>query len=98
MSDSPLKLPNSDDLSFLSKIPVRPGDEKLLHTGFGKMFSHMMKKGGVDISENDLIRVVKQSLNNYCQDCLRQMRKDDKKAKEALAKLKRVAEGGSPDE
>ena len=90
------KPPISADNLPLDSIKVKPGDEKLLNTGFGKMFTSMAGAGDQD--QETLIKEVKVFMNQYCQSILRDMKHQDERMKEALRKLKNVAEGKDPDE
>lgn len=79
----------------LAGIKVNPGDEKLLTTPFGKMFKNM--PGASDQDQTTLIKEIKAAINQYCMEILRQMKIEDARYKEAMARLKRVAQGQSPD-
>lgn len=91
---TPSKPKFSADNLPLDNIKVKPGDEKLLNTGFGKMFASV----GGDQDQETLIKEVKAFMNQYCQDILRDMKHQDQKMQEALRMLKNVAEGKDPDE
>jgi hypothetical protein len=86
----------SSDSLPLDSIKVKPGDEKLLNTGFGKMFASM--SGAGDQDQDTLIKEIKVFMNQYCQSILRDMKHQDERMKAALQKLKNVAEGRDPDE
>ncbi len=91
-SSSGPQLPKKVDLS---DIPIKPGDEKLLNTGFGKMFASM--PGAQNQDKDTLIREVKASMNMYVQSITREIQREQKEAQKTAQMMKRVAEGQAPE-
>lgn len=79
----------------LSGVKVNPGDEKLLDTPWGKWMAHMP---GAPSDKEEMIKLIKASIQQYVKMVNVQIQQDQKRAKEASDKLKRVAEGKDPDE
>lgn len=82
--------PKDDVAKMLESIPIKPGDEKLLDTPFGKMIT---KYANPDTPRDDLIRMVKKSLEMYIQEITRQMKHDMQRSEEAIKKLGRASRG-----
>lgn len=78
----------------LQGIKVNPGDEKLLDTAWGKW---MEKMPGAPADKEEMIKLIKASIQQYCKMVQVQIEQDQKRAKAASDKLKRVAEGKDAD-
>lgn len=78
----------------LAGVKVKPGDEYLLDTAWGKFIERMP---GAPTDKVELIKMIKASMQQYCNQVRIQMQDEDRRAREAAAKLKRVAEGKDPD-
>ncbi len=71
--------------------PMKPSDERLLNTAFGKMFQRMAP----DASSAALVDMIKRSMNEYCNSCVREIKKGAEKMKKVHERFKKLAEGGS---
>jgi hypothetical protein len=78
----------------LSGIKVNPGDEKLLDSPWGKW---MQKMPGAPADKEEMIRLIKASIQQYIKMINTEIQQDQKRAKAASDKLKRVAEGKDAD-
>ncbi len=79
----------------LDSIKVKPGDEKLLNTGWGKMLEHTA--GFSQQDQTTQIKEVKFAIQQSFQTLINQQKQQDAQMKEANEKLKRAAEGQDPD-
>ena len=79
----------------LEGIKVNPGDEKLLETPWGKW---MEKMPGAPTDKEEMIKLIKASIQQYIKMVNTQIEQDQKRAKRASDKLKRVAQGQDADE
>ena len=78
----------------LKGIKVNPGDEKLLDTPWGKW---MQKMPGAPADKEEMIKLIKASIQQYIKMVGTQIEQDQKRAKQASDKLKRAASGQDPD-
>jgi hypothetical protein len=79
----------------LAGVQVKPGDEKLLETAWGKWMAHMH---GAPSDPQELIRMIKASMQQYFNDIKTAMQQEQERYEKVAEQLKRVAEGGNFDE
>ena len=87
---NPSGIPNA----ALAGIKVNPGDDKLLDTPWGKWMSRMP---GAPADKEQMIKLIKASIQQYCNMIRTEIEQDQKRAKKAADMLKRVAEGKDPN-
>jgi hypothetical protein len=78
----------------LESIKVKPGDEKLLDTPWGKWMERMP---GAPADKEEMIKLIKASIQQYCNMVRTQIEHDQKRSKKAADMLKRVARGQDPN-
>jgi hypothetical protein len=86
--------PKDDVARMLEGIPVKPGDEKILDTPFGKMIT---KFAAPDTDKKTLIREVKKALEQYVQSLTAEMKRQMKRSEEAIKKMGKVSRGERED-
>jgi hypothetical protein len=78
----------------MAGIKVNPGDEKLLDTAWGKWMERMP---GAPADKEQMIKLIKASIQQYCNMIRNEIQQDQERAKKAAEMLKRAAEGQDPN-